>query len=333
MTAKWKYREVDALKDKVAKSKVICLVDVTGIPSNQFQIMRKKLGNEIRINVGRNRLISRAFDASGRENIDDLKKHINGTIGVLCSDTNPFKLWKVLEGSKIAAPLRAGSKAPRDIIVPAGPTPFSPGPVIAELQSAKIKAQIKGPKIVVTEDSLVLKEGDDVKPEIASLLTRLGIKPGEMGLSLVAAYEDGIVFSEDVLAIDDEVTKAKVAGAHVMAMNLALNARIFNSSTIIPLIQDAFSKAKNLAVNAQVVNSETIPYILSKARLQMLAVASLAPDALDDQLKDALKGAAPTASVSEKKEEKKEEKELEKKEEIEEVSEEEAASGLASLFG
>ena len=48
-------------------------------------------------------------------------------------------------------------------MIPAGPTPFAPGPIIGELGMLKIKAGIEAGKVVIKEDAHVAKKGDVIK--------------------------------------------------------------------------------------------------------------------------------------------------------------------------
>ena len=45
------------------------------------------------------------------------------------------------------APAKEGQLAPFDIVVPKGPTPFGPGPIIGELQKIGLPAAIEAGKI------------------------------------------------------------------------------------------------------------------------------------------------------------------------------------------
>lgn len=321
MVAAWKLKEIEKLTKGISDSKVVGLVDINGIPSKQFQIMRKNLAGKAEVRVSRNRLIKRSFE---KAEIKDLDAHIVGSMGLILTDLNPFKLNKILKDCRISAPARGGSKAPKDITVPEGETALPAGPIIGDLQKVGVKAQIREGKIFVTADSLVVKEGDVISTELAMVLTRLGIEPMEIGLKLNAAYEAGLIYTQEVLSIDETQIIEKTKTAHVNALNLALNANIYNRETISYLLSDASRKALNLAVNAEVLNKETIKLLLSKAYGEMLSLASKVPDAVGEELK----AAASSTPVTEEKEEKKEEPEEEEKK-----PEEDAASGLASLFG
>lgn len=337
MVATWKYKEVDEIADKISNTKVVGLVNVSNIPSKQFQIMRKTLINDAEIKVSRNRLIKHAFEKKG---MSEFSGHVSGQTGLVFTNLSPFKLKKILDKSKTNAAPRAGAVAPCDIVVPEGPTPFAPGPILGDLQKVRIKAKIDAGKIVVASDSLVAKEGDIISQDLATVLSRLGIEPMEIGLNIQAVYEDNVIYSPEMLTIDEQETLSKIQGAYSGALNLAVNAGIFNSVSIKPMLQSAFAKAKNLALNAEIMNKVTIPDLIGKANSQMLAIASIIsknPDAVDDDLKAKITGAAAAASAPSAAEKTKEEKPAEEKkkkeEKDDEAAEEDAAAGLGALFG
>jgi len=343
MVAPWKPKEVNELAEKMSKSKVIGLVNIENIPARQFQRMRKSLKGKAEIRISKKNLIKRAFE---KAKLKGMTEHLTGSLGVIFSDSSPFKLNKILESSKISAPPKAGSMSPKDILVPAGDTSLAPGPIIGELQNARVKAKIQGGKIVVTEDSLVAKEGDVISPEVATVLTRLGIEPIEIGLELKAAYENGIIYPADILHIDEVETLARIQTAYMNSLNLAINAGIYNQVTIPLLLSDAHQKALNLAITAEILNKETIKTILAKASAQAAALSSAvsgepAPQPEEQAKKPAEKKAEkPAEEKAEKpaeekpKKEKSAEKPAEEKKEVkEEKTEEEAASGLANLLG
>jgi len=246
---------------------------------------------------------------------------------------NPFKLFKQLDATKTKMPARGGESSPEDIEVKAGDTPFKPGPIVGELQKAGIPAAIEQGKVVIKKDKLLVKKGDKITREVALALAKLEIFPITVGLDLHAAFEDGMVYKKDVLAVDDAVYLGRLQQAASGALNLSVFIGFPTALSIRPMLAKAHMNALNLAVNAQVANEETIKVMLSKANAQMLSLASkVSNEGLDEELKTML-SAAPKpqepkdggdeGKTEDKKEEKKEEK----------VSEEEAAAGLGALFG
>ena len=203
----------------------------------------------------------------------------------MTADINPFKLFKELEATKTKAPARGGEIAPEDLWVRAGDTPFKPGPVVGELQKAGIPAAIERGKVVIRQDKLMVKAGDRIPREVAQQLARLEIFPLVVGLDLRGAYENGIVFRRDALAIDDAVVRAQIAQAGRGALALALEIAYAAKDTIRPLLAKAHEQALRLAIASEFPTKESIKFLLTKAHAQMLALAARAPGAADDELR------------------------------------------------
>ncbi len=330
--ADWKKEEVNDLKELIENHSVVGMANLADIPAPQLQKMRQSLKDTTTIKMSRKTFMSLALGESEKSNIDALGEHMEGQPAMIFTNMNPFKLYKILEASKTSAPAKAGSIAPSDIVVPKGDTAFKPGPILGELQKVGIPAKIDKGKIVITKDKVIVAEGEAVPRDVAGLLTRLEIQPMEVGIDLVAAYEDEAIYTSDILTIDDEKTMSDIQKAFSRALNLSINASIYTKETMPLIIQNAVSKSMNLALNAEILTSKTTDLLLSKAYLQMLALASdlsnINEEALDDELLDKLKSRPQAVEVKSDKEEDKEDEEEE-----EEDKEEDAAAGLGALFG
>ncbi len=330
--ASWKKEVVSDLAKRMAKSKVVGVIDVHGVPAPAFQTMRTSLRGKADIVMTKNTLLKIALDeaAKQRKGLERLKDIVNGQCAVVTSDLNPFKLFKQLDATKTKMPARGGETSPDDIEIKAGETPFKPGPVVGELQKAGLPAAIEQGKVVIKKDKVVVKKGDKIPRDVALVLSKLEIYPLTVGLDLAAAYEDGTVYKKDILAVDDVAILGQVRQAASGALNLSVFISFPTKQSIRPMLSNAHLKALNLAVNSGFPTKETVKLMLAKANAQMLALASKAPAALDEELKKRLEGApaAKPARGEAKQGEKKEDKKEEKK-----VSEDEAAAGLGALFG
>ena len=333
--AEWKKDEVNELKDLIAKSEVVGIVNLLNIPARQLQEMRKSLVGKATIRLSKINLMNLALEDCNeeRENITGLSDYMEGQAALVCTDMNPFKLYKILEDSKTQAPAKAGAIAPEDNVIPAGDTGFPPGPFLGELQQVGVPAKIDKGKIVVSKDTVVVEAGEEVSKAIAATLTRLDIKPMEVGMDLKAVYEEGSVFEASLLAIDEEQTLADIQSAFNKAFNLSVYAAIPTEETISTIISTAHRKAVNVAVEAGIVNSETSDIIIGLAHAKMLALAGeLSSDAIDDELADKLANRA-SAAAPVVEEAPAEEEEEEEEEEDEAAAEESALGGLGALFG
>ena len=330
--AEWKKDEVNELKGLIAESEVVGIVNLLNIPARQLQEMRRSLKGKATLRLAKINLMNLALEDCNAEKADivGLSDFMEGQPALICTDMNPFKLYKILEDSKTAAPAKAGSVASDDIVVPAGDTGFPPGPFLGELQQIGVNAKIDKGKIVVQKDTVVVEAGEEVPKAVAAALTRMDIKPMEVGMDLKAVYEDGAIFKADVLAIDEEQTIADVQNAFTKAFNLSVFTAFPTDKTISAIIGSAHTKAFNVGIEAAIMNSKTSEMLIGLANANMLALAGeVSADALDDELADKLANVAAAAPVAVAEEVVEEEEE----EEEEDNAEETAAIGLGALFG
>jgi len=336
--AEWKKEEVKELKSLIDSYDVVGIVDLLNIPAKQLQKMRQSLKGKAIIRMSKKNLMNLAFEDcnDNKENIVDLSNYMDGQPAIVFTDMNPFKLFKILENSKTAAPAKAGNVPNDDIVVPQGDTGFEPGPLLGELQQVGIPAKIDKGKIIVSKDHVIVKAGEEVSKQAASMLTRLDILPMEVGIDLQAAYEENAIYTSDLLTIDDEATLADIQTAFSKAFNLSVNAGIPTKQTILAIVQNAYNKSFNLAMNASIFTEETTEPLIALANGQMLGLASVLADAdgvLDDELREKLSNAPVAAEPVVDETQDDNEEEQEEEEEDEEVAEEEAAAGLGALFG
>jgi large subunit ribosomal protein L10 len=279
MPAEWKKQMVAEVVEDIKAHEIVGVVDLASMPLRQLQIMRSSLRGKVIIRGGRKKLFAHAIGKAAQDNPELAKlaeKLECSQPGMIFSKDNPFLLFKTLEKSKSPAPAKAGQKAPNDIVVPAGPTGFAPGPIIAELGDVGVKAGVIDGKIAVKADSLVAKEGDVITDKLAAVLTRLGINPMEIGLNLVAAYEDGFIFDKKTLAIDEKEYISNLETASSWAFNLAMNAGILTKETTELMISKAFNEAKALAISENIITKETAEALLAKANAEMSSLKGTA---------------------------------------------------------
>ncbi|MCX9073532.1 MAG: 50S ribosomal protein L10 [Candidatus Methanoperedens sp.] len=327
----WKKEEIEDIKKLITAYSSVGIVGIRGIPSNQLQLMRKNLRGMANIKLCRNNLIFRALDESS-DNVKQLSKYVEDQTALLFTNENPFKLYKILEKGKTAAPIKPGGITPKDIIVDEGPTSFPPGPIVGELQGVGIPAGIEGGKVVIRETKTVARTGDVVNAKLASILTRLEIHPVELGLNLKVVYEKGMLYESGLLAVDETKYRNDLTFAVQRAFNLSINSAYPAKATISALLANAAARSRNLAINAEIIVPEIMDVLLAKADAQMLSLAHAVSrkdaNALGSKLKEKLASAP--------KEEKKPEalpKEVKEEKKKEEPKESDIAAGLGSLFG
>ncbi|MBL7055885.1 50S ribosomal protein L10 [Candidatus Woesearchaeota archaeon] len=292
-TSEYKKKTVQQVINLAKEYPIIGIVNMESLPAQQLQAMRSELRDQVEIFMLKKTLIRRVLAAvkGEKKGVEKLEDYFFGMPALIFTRDSPFKLSKALQKSKTPAPAKAGQIAPNDVIVPAGPTPFAPGPVISELGSAGLEVGVENGKVAVKKDSVVAKKGEKISQKVAEVLTRLDIKPMEVGLGLMAAYEKGIIYEKDVLEVDEQQYLDNVNLAASQAFNLAFNTTWINKDNIELFITKSFNDAKALGIEQNIIDSGVVEELLSKAERSMLS----------------LKGTANIEAVEKPKEEKKEE--------------------------
>lgn len=276
--APYKKEIVSNLVNLIKENPIIGVVNMENLPAPQLQQMRAQLRGNFYITMTKRRLMKLAIGEakSKKKNIEQIEAHLGGMPALIFTKENPFKLSKTLGKSKSPAPAKAGQTAPRDIMVNKGATSFAPGPIIGELAMAGIKAGVEGGKVAIKEDVVVVKAGEKIKPKVAEILTRLGIQPMEVGLDLVAVYENGLIYTRDILSIDESEYKNRLSNASRWAFNLANYAAYPAKETIRMLIGKAFNDSKAIGVSQNILEKGIIDALLAKAQMQMSSLKATA---------------------------------------------------------
>ena len=273
MASELKKQLVKQLVHDIEHYPIVGVVNLEHLPAPQLQTMRSMLKSKgVKLSMARKNLLFLALSQSKKKDLDQLSAKVKGMAALLFTKENPFALNSLIVKNKSEAPAKAGQTAPRDIVVRAGPTSFAPGPIISELAAVGIKTKVNAGKLEIIQDVTVAKEGDAISAKLAETLKRLDIKPMEVGLNLVAVWEDGLVFSAKQLYVDEKEYAQNFAQAATWAMNLAVEAAYPTLETTELLLQKAFREAKAVGVEYVIVNKDTSDEIIARSERQALSL-------------------------------------------------------------
>ena len=287
--AVWKKEIFDDLTALLDKYSVIAVADLQKVRSSQIQEIRKKLRGKAELVVAKNTILRKAAEkaADGKAKVDQFAESITGSKVLIFTQMNPFELTIFLNKNKVRVPAKGGDVATDDILVPAGNTGLQPGPVISEFNEAKVQTRIEGGSIFIAKDTVVVKKGEVIPVKIASLLSKLGMKPMEAGLSLSYAYDNGLLLGPNDLAFDLDQIKTDISSAARLAFGVAVEANIMLPQTAPVIISRAYRQAVALSVAAEFFTKETANLIIQKAYANMAALSSaistVKPEALAPQ--------------------------------------------------
>jgi len=194
-----------------------------------------------------------------------------------------------LNKNKVKVSAKGGDIATGDVVIPAGNTGLPPGPIISEFGEVKIPTKIESGSIWVSKDTVVVRKGDTISTKLASVLTRLGMKPMEAGLSIMAAYDNGSILDEKDLAMDLENYKNKIIQSYKEGLSLAIEAAYLTPQSVPLILGRAWRQALTIAVKSEYTSPSTTDKIILAAYSDMLT--------LSNKLKNINKDTAPDLAV------------------------------------
>jgi large subunit ribosomal protein L10 len=252
------------------------VTSLSKVRASQLMAVRKALRGHAEVFVVKNTLATLGLQNAGIKNADKLLSHLTGQNALIFSTYDPFKLFLTLDKNKVYLPARAGDLAPDDIMVPAGNTSLPAGPVLSEFREAGIPTKIEGGSIWVNKDSVAAKKGAVITPKLASLLSKLNIKPIRAGVTIALAYENGLIYGGDVVAIDLEKYREGLIQAFSSSRGLAIYIGYITKETAPDIIARAYREAMSVGAAAGFVTSETAPMIFGKAEAEARALEAKA---------------------------------------------------------
>ncbi len=325
-----KVKTIDEVSELLNNYETLLVIDGHGVSTRVLQEYRFRFRRRgAVVKVVKNTLAKLAFKKVLGHVPEEIEKLLTGENILVFTNENPFEVVKWIERSGVRREAKPGDKAPFEIVIPAGNTGISPGPILSKFGKLKVPTRVQDGKIWVVKDVVVAKPGDEISPDLAEILRKLNIKPIFETLRVKGAiFKKSRVLKVDELKLDVKQYKVMFEEACRYALNLAFNTAYPVPEIVVPLIMRAHNEAVNLAVNVGIISGETLPLLMQKAQIQALTLAQILSSKIPEL-------GIEVKTIEVKREEKIEEKPAEEKveEKKEGPSEEEIAGGLASLFG
>jgi large subunit ribosomal protein L10 len=269
-----KAAEVEAIKELLQEYKSIGVASLQKVRAAQLQALKKNLAGQVYMKVLKNTLMKLAIDELNKEELNRLEEYLAGSNLLLFTDLNPFKLALLLERGKVTTTAKSGDIAAMDVVVPAGNTAQPPGPIISQLNAVGLPTRIESGSVWVSKDTLVVRKGEVINERLAGVLSKLGIKAVEAGLSMRAVLDEGLIITSDQLKIDVDATRRSVEQSNAEAFALSLSVAYPTSDNITMLLQVAHQKAFALSLGAAVPTKENIGDLIRKAHTEMQSLNS-----------------------------------------------------------
>jgi large subunit ribosomal protein L10 len=270
-----KIGEVEEIKELLKGYKSIGIASLQKVRAAQLQALKKKLAGDVYMKVLKNTLTKLALEGTDDKNLKKLEEHLEGANLFLFTDLNPFKLALLLERGKVKTTAKSGDISAMDVVIPEGSTGQPPGPIISQLNAVGLPTRIESGSVWVSKDTLVVRKGEVISERLAAVLSKLGIKAVEAGLSMRVVLDEGLIITGDLLKIDVEETRKRIEENNREAFALSLTIAYPTPENMVMLLQTAHQKALALSLNAAVPTKETIADLIRKAHMEMQGLNSV----------------------------------------------------------
>jgi len=280
----------------------ILIVGADNVGSHQMQKIRHQLRGQAVVLMGKNTMVRKVLrDIQGSNpKVAALMPLVVKNIGFVFTNGDLNAVKKILLENRVGAAAKAGTIAPNDVIVPAGPTGMEPTQTTF-LQALNIPSKINKGQVEIVSDVHLIKKGEKVGQSEATLLQKLGKRPFSYGLLLESVYENGALYEPHVLELTDEDMIAKFRNGVSNVACLSLQIGYPTQASLPHALSNAYKKVLAIAVETEYSfpAAQQIKDFLKNPG----AFAAAAPAAAADTKKaDDKKGApAPAAKVEETK--------------------------------
>src|SRR6267143_806243 len=244
------------LQELPKKYNVIALVRMEKVRSSQLLPLRKKFKGEVEIVSIKDKVAQKALAGLKMSSID--------------------KMVDKLVGQCVLMAARGGDLASIDVVIKAGNTGITPGPILTDFKEAGVTTKIDQGTIWITKDSIPAKKGSVISEKLATLLSKLDVKPVEAGIILDAAVAEDILYAKNELVIDVEKYRDAFARAHQEAMALAIEIGYITKENVSAILAKAAQQARSIALEAGILTDETKDQVIQKANAQAKALAGKA---------------------------------------------------------
>lgn len=263
------------LMSLIEKYRTIAVVDASRLKTPLINQVRDLFRGEVTLKYVKNSTLMFSAKMSNNQRlIEFVEKQAHGTILLALSNKDPYKIQQDFIKNYVELPAKAGDVIESDIVVNAGNTGLSPGPVISELNSVGIPTRIESGSVWITKDTVVAKSGSKISPNLASVLSKLNIRPIKTYLRIRAAHVDGVSIPGELLQTSMEEITHQLLDAFKVSSSISFALKYITPESATTVLLDASLAALALAYATAFPTPETLRLMLIKAQSNAVTLES-----------------------------------------------------------
>ena len=266
------------LQELPNKYKVVALVRMEKVRSSQLLPLRKKFKGQVEIVSIKDKVAQKSLSTLKVPGIEKLAANLVGQCVLMFTNMSPIKLNILLGKNKVMMAARGGDKASIDVVIKAGNTGITPGPILTDFKEAGVSTKIDQGTVWITKDSVAAKKGDIISTKFTTLLSKLDVKAVEAGIVLNSALEEKVVYNQEELTVDLEKYREAFARAHQEALSLSIEIGYVTKENVNIILGKAAQQARSLAVESGFLTDDTKESTIQRAHGQAKALSGKLKD-------------------------------------------------------
>lgn len=258
LTKEQKIKIVNEICEIFKNYHTIGFVDFYKLPTKEYKEMKRQI-KDIKIKFFKKNLIIKALE---KLNKNDLIKYLPNQVGILYSNRDVFEIYKEIKKLVTYRFAKEGDIAEEDIVVKPMVTNIPAGPSIAEFQKLKFEVGVEGGKIVIKNEKKVASKGEKISNQIASILQKLGIKPIKIKIKITTLYDGKIIYTKEVLELDEKYYIENILKAFSMANELSKKLNYYTKYNIKEFLIKAKNTSITLGKKAQIFEKDIVKELI-----------------------------------------------------------------------
>lgn len=238
--------------------KKVIIAEASNVGSSQLQNVRKQLRGKATIVMGKNTMMKKAIQKAKEKNkkLEALIPLLKGNIGLIFTNASLKEVRDTVDNLKVDAPAKPGQISSKVVVIPAQNTGMEPTKT-SFFQALNIATKIAKGTVEIVNDAKILDVGQKVSASEAALLNLLNMKPFSYGLLCKTIYDDGTIYSPDVLdTSDDDMMKVLTEGLTNIA-GISLQCNYPTSVSIASSLSNGFKDLLSVSIGTNYDFGET----------------------------------------------------------------------------
>ena len=256
----------------------VMIAECNNVGSSQIQAIRKSLRGKGVVLMGKNTMIKKAIEINKDNNpkLHALKKYVKEKVALIFTNSDLKEIRDLVYENRVSAPAKAGQISKIEVVIPAQNTGMEPT-ATSFFQALNIPTKITKGAVEIINDYTILTVGQKVGNSEAMLLQKLNINPFSYGFVFNTIYDDGTIYSPDVLDLSENVLGALLGEAVQTVAAVSLGANYTTAASVQSEVINAFKNvlAVSVASNFKMPeNEKVLEYLEDPSKFAVATVAT-----------------------------------------------------------